>query len=457
MKAGVRGAIDSERTRDYLAKLAPLKDSIGSVAARGLVLPLTGLATVLSSRIVVEATGTVGFAWFSLLITLPLLIPISDFGIASVLTDVIARHGTSSQVFRDVARRAIFWLCLIASAAISGGAVLALNGLWSQILGLPSGVGTELACLALTTSMAIGIPLGAGQRILLGLGKQSTSTVILGAGGLISLGLVWFLHTSDHDNFGAYGVAYSLGPLAAQGCVAAVAWRMATRGPVEAPSITSVPIVRISTVAVPMAIIAIALPLAYQSDRVVLAHFASANEVAAYSLVAILYGPLLSIIAVGGQALWPLFLGRSQLEARRLIYRQATILFCALGIVLAAGLIFVGPVISSFVASSNGRDKVQISTFVLFGLLLLMFAAHTTNGMLLMDDIGRRVQAAGSVALLFVKVPISILLVPSLGANGVIIATLLAAIPCLVLPALVLARRRLRRVPPGRFGSDLQD
>lgn len=434
----------SPRIQGFVSKLAPFKDSFGSVLARGLVLPITGAATILSSRLVVDATGAVGFAWFSLLITLPLLIPISDFGIAAVLTDVIAKHGPGSRAFRDVYSRAMRSLCLISVAAVGAGVVLSVNGLWSQLLGLPSGVETEIACLALTISMALGIPLGAGQRVLLGLGRQSTSTLILGGGGFLSLGLVWILHQGAQNNFGVYGVAYALGPLVAQTSVAVLAWRAVRQTTMEGDSLARVPRVRIHRVAIPMAVISVALPLAYQSDRVVLAHVSTAREVAEYSLVAILYGPLLSIIAVGGQTLWPLFLRRTHFDARQSLYKQANIIFFVLGAVLACALVLLGPVISGFVSSEHDKIDARTSTYVLFGLILVMFAAHTTNGMLLMDEAGRRMQALGSTSLLLVKVPLSFFLAPSFGADGVLAATLLAAIPCLVLPAAVTARRRLQ-------------
>ena len=137
----------------FLTKFSPLKDALGSIAGRGAVLPIAGIATVLSSRIVFEETGSFGFAWFSLLISLPLLIPISDFGIGAVLTDEVAKHGLGSSAFRAVARRAITLLCLIGGVAIGLGCALTVGGFWAPVLGLPRGFETEAACLALGNSV----------------------------------------------------------------------------------------------------------------------------------------------------------------------------------------------------------------------------------------------------------------------------------------------------------------
>jgi O-antigen/teichoic acid export membrane protein len=193
-----------------------------------------------------------------------------------------------------------------------------------------------------------------------------------------------------------------------------------------------------------MAVISIALPLAYQSDRVVLAHFASTDALAAYSLVAILYGPLLSVISIGGQTLWPLFIRLSGSGEWQATYRLSMKIFALLGTALGCGLMIAGPYVSHFVASDGAGDSARWTTYLLFGLLLFMFACHTTNGMLLMDAAGRRFQAVGSVLLLVIKIPLSILLAPKLGADGVILSTLLAASICLVAPAALTLREKLR-------------
>lgn len=424
-------------------RFRPFRDALGSIAGRGAVLPITGMATVLSSRIVFDETGSLGFAWFSLLISLPLLIPISDFGIGAVLTDEVAKYGLGSKAFKSVAKRAITLLCLIGSIAMGMGCALTVGGFWAPILGLPNGVETELACFALTCIMAIGIPLGAGQRVLLGLGRQTMSTLILGCGGLVSLGLLVFLSANGDHSFATYGVAYTAGPLVAQMIVAAVALRMWSKSPVIDQEGKVAP-VRIGRVALPMAVISIALPLAYQSDRVVLAHFASTDSLAIYSLVAILYGPLLSVISIGGQTLWPLFIRLSGSSEWRSTYWLSVRIFAVLGIALGSGLLVCGPLVSSFVGSDGVGASVQWTTYALFGLVLVMFACHTTNGMLLMDAAGRRFQAVGSVLLLVVKIPLSVFLAPKLGADGVILSTLIAASLCLVAPAALTLRDKLR-------------
>ncbi|MDO5720822.1 MAG: hypothetical protein Q4P05_08805 [Actinomycetaceae bacterium] len=363
------------------------------------------------------------------------------------MTDVAASHGAGSDVFRRTAKKAIRLLSLICIAAILVGLTLTAFGVWSTILGLPPGLETEMSCLALTAAMGLGIPLGAGQRILLGLGKQTLSTLILGIGGILSLANVSIVHAAGQASFALYGIAFASGPLVAQSVVAFVAWRLIRQYPRDSCQKPTTENIHIRRVALPMAVIAISLPLAYQSDRVVLSHFSSTEELAIYSVVAVLYSPLLSIVNVGGQTLWPMFIRTTEIRKRRAFHRQSMFLFAILGFLLALGLTLFGPFVASFMKSGVASMNISESTYIVFSLLLFMFAVHTTNGMLLMDASGRRMQAIGSFALLSIKIPLSVLLATKIGANGVVLASIISAMLCLVIPAVLAVRRRLRPPP----------
>lgn len=425
------------------------RDLFGSLSARLIVLPVGGIATILGSRIVVQATGTEGFAWFSLLVSLPLLIPISDFGIGAALTDVVALDGITTTRFWMTFKKVMRMLLLICCVASALAGLFSALGLWSRILGLPASPSTEIVCGAISIFSALGIPLGAAQRILLSLGKQALSTVVLGLGGVWSLIATWLVALSGSTEFVAFAAAYASGPLAAQLLLAAVVGRRLYRLDRDDPS-ESQPTdsVGVRTVAVPMAIIGLALPLAYQSDRSLLAHVSTAEQLAAYSLVALLYTPLLSILSVGGQTLWPIFMSRRQAGRIRELYWRAFGIFSALGLVLAAGLVVLGPLVSRIVGKDAKGFSAPGSTYFLFSVLLLVFALHTANGMLLMDRRGRSIQAVGSIAMLIVKLPVAVLLGSQFGADGVIVSTLVAVTLCLVIPASLVVRRYLRS--PGR-------
>ena len=64
-----------------------------------------------------------------------------------------------------------------------------------------------------------------------------------------------------------------------------------------------------------MMVISMSLPIAFQSDRLVLSHATDSAQLAEYSLGAQLYGPALGVISSAGLALWPVF-AKSRRERR---------------------------------------------------------------------------------------------------------------------------------------------
>jgi O-antigen/teichoic acid export membrane protein len=192
-----------------------------------------------------------------------------------------------------------------------------------------------------------------------------------------------------------------------------------------------------------MAIISIAIPLAYQADRVVLAHASSLVEVAKYSACSTLYLPLLSVVLLGSQGLWPLFL-RLGGQADRLstTYFRSFFLSGVAGLILAILLVGFGKPLIAIL--SHGQIHVSWFLLLAFGGLLLTSALHAPSGMLLMDLKGRRIQAIGAVLLVVVKLPVGFLVAPTYGAVGLVVTTLACTVAFMVVPALVVSLRRMR-------------
>ena len=422
-----------------------LGEAFTSSAFRAVTLPFAGIASILSARLVVESSGSIGFAFFSIITSLPALIPVSDFGISAVVTDNIARHGIKSWQFKSVWLRTQRLLWTIAGALSALGIAVGVGGLWAQILGVTDSTMVDVAATAVVILMAIGIPLGAGQRVLLGVGRQTLATGLISSSPILSFGLTAAVYLLWQEaDFPLLAIAYSLGSLITQLIVMLVALshiRRHARKPIASPTSARIPI---RHTALPMAVIAITLPLAYQSDRILLAHVSSNLAVTNYALVAILYFPLLSIIAFGQQPLWPLFL-RHSTQPRQLIalYRNALWAFLSLGVVLGCALAVIGPKISNFVDSST---RAPLGLYLAFAALLIMFGLNSASGMLLMDTAGRRLQAAGSVAMLASKLALTLTWAPAWGAEGAVWATVISASLFMVLPSFVVAVHRLNRM-----------
>lgn len=419
-------------------------DVAGSTAARAIFMPISAIAVLVSSTLITNDRGVEGFALFSIFISLPYMVPVSDFGISISITDTLAKKGKHSPEFRFVWRRTIFILTSISALTVMAATLLALGGHWSSILGLPESSDTELAGVAMMTIMALGIPLGAGQRVLLGLGKQTQSTVLTSTAGCISLVLVWICLSLDPVGYASLAAAYGAGPLLMQITVFLIAAKNLGKRPwVKSSGQTSVK-VKVLRLALPMAFLTVALPLTYQTDRVLLAHFSDLVQVAEYSYVSMYYMPLLSIITVGSQALWPLFM-RNLDNPRRLErqYRKADMLFLSLAGAMMVGLIAVGPILTRLV--TNGTTSPSYTLYVSFGLMLVLFGFNASSGMLLMDHTGRKIQALGAVLMLAIKLPLSIFLIPILGATGSVAATLLPLTLCMIIPTRVVATKRIKR------------
>jgi O-antigen/teichoic acid export membrane protein len=435
-------AVNESRAERFRRALTPFHDVVGSFAARAALLPVAGAAAIVCSRRVVDIAGVRGFAIFSIFITLPGLFPVSDFGLGATLTDVVAKTGLRSPQTAAVWRAALNRLRFAALAACVAGAVLALLGLWPSLLGLPEGSWIEVAGFATLAILGLSIPLGLGQRAQLGAGRQTRATVLLSTGSVLSLILVVCCGAVGVTVAAALAVAYLLGALAPQ-----AALFMLSRQEIAGNEMSQLqpedPGLSVVANAWPMAIISIALPLAYQADRVILAHASTLVEVARYSACSTLYLPLLSVVLLGSQGLWPLFL-RLGGQADRLptIYFRSFLLSGTVGLALAIALIGLGKPLIAIL--SHGQIHVSSLLLLAFGGLLLMFALHAPSGMFLMDLRGRRIQAIGAVLLVVVKLPVGYLIAPTYGATGLVVTTLACAMAFMVIPALVVSLRRVR-------------
>lgn len=403
-----------------------IRDLLRVALLRGIALPVSGAASIWTARIVFDVTGPRGFAAYAILIALPALIPLSDFGLAAAITDSIAQDGVGSNRARLAFKCVTSILAGVGLLSGLGGAVLAFVGLWGRILGIGDVASVNVAAAAVAFAFGLQICFGAGQRALLGMGRQSTAVLLTVGGSVVAFALVIGLESIGIRTVAAYVAAFALGPVVAQ----LASWVVALRALRAARSseLVSGPgaVVRLravfATVALPMAVISLALPAAYQLDRVFLSHLSGAEAVAQYSVVALLYFPLASVLQTAAQTLWPAFM-KLQGDSPRVfrLLRRSELVFAGLGVVSALALTFVGPFINKVVSS----DAVFVPTglYASFGLLLIVMGVLQPPGMLLMDAVGRRFQAVGSVAVLGLKVMLSLLVVPLYGPVGSVLVT----------------------------------
>lgn len=439
-----------------------IRGSSRSFGARLLVLPLVAVCALLASRIVIDTLGTDGFALYALVVGLAALVPFADLGIGAAVTDAIARRTTMGDSMAvAVIRRSIRVLVLVGVAITLVSWIIAAVGGWSVILGVPGEGSVDLASAIALTLFAVSLPLSLGTRVLLGAERNHWAVMSQSVSAVVGLAIV-ALATLQDAPLWAFTSAPFIGILALGLVNVSLARRATgltwTAEPSAANGTSQVhQSVRLFHIAGPMLIISVALPLAWQSDRLVLSHRSTLTEVALYVIAFQLFTPLNTLIESGGNSLWPVFARRghaSGVDVRRMA--QLTAGFAAVGLLIASALVLLGPWLASWV--SRGSVVPSRELFLLFGLLITVTAAWWPTAMLLTDPAGLRFQAICCVLMAVANIAISLALATPLGAVGPVIASVASMVAVIIVPGWWFGWRKLRRAAgsqPGGEGSHL--
>ncbi|MHB1490849.1 MAG: lipopolysaccharide biosynthesis protein [Cellulomonas sp.] len=412
---------------------------------RAVTLPVAAVAGLLAARVTVSSLGVDGYALFALVVGLAALNPIGDLGVGAAVTDAVARRQELGvDEVQRVLRTSLRVLTVVSVVLALGAWALAALGLWAPVLGVPRSGDVEVAVAATLTLFAVGLPLGLSNRLLLGAERNDLALAFQGGSGVAAL-LFILLATATRAPLWAYVAA----PSASVALAAATAWPIASSASglslpeaVRSAAVRARPGSRIFHLAGPMVVITAALPIAYQSDRLLLSHLSSLGEVAIYSVGGQLYTSLFGLVGAAGMSLWPMFARR---RAHEPVTRQELIrlmvVFTLGGVLLAVSLVALGPWVGHLV--SKGKIDVGYGVFVAFGLLLIVHASWFPAGMLLMDRPGLRFQAVASLVMMVINVPASAWLAHDIGAAGPIIGSIGAIVISMWIPGV---RRALSRV-----------
>jgi O-antigen/teichoic acid export membrane protein len=419
-----------------------------SAGARMLVLPVSAVLGIVVTRLVIENYGTPAFAQYTLLVGLAALIPFVDLGLAAAVMNAVSASGAPSrdEQVRDVLVTALRLLAVSATALALAAFALLGVGLWSAILGsgldADSGPGVATVCVLL---FALSVPLSIGQRILVGLRRNHVSIAVQGLQTPLVLAAVllclwWELPAGAVVAVFAYAATLLLSAvctlLAARSLRPAVgeALRRAVRPRTYRGG-------RVMDVAWPMLVQMVAVPLAMQTDRLVLSHRAGPDVLAEYSLAAQMFVPIWAVVSAGGIALWPVFArARAEGTPGSPLPMAGAFGACAAVLALAVGLA------SPFVAqlASGGAISLGLPVVVGFAVLMVLQAVKYPLGMYLTDAPGLRYQALMIVLMLPVNVALSWYLTGPLGAAGPVVGSVVGVALFEVLANLVVVRRRLR-------------
>lgn len=421
--------------------------------ARLLVLPVTGLCNLAIARLVTKAVGIDQFGVVMLVATLCQLLMFADLGTGAAVATARAQAGPDGGIerFRGTALTAMR-TTIVSGLALSFIAVmLGVLGLWPMLLGVtdPALISSvNLSSVLALSAFAAALPFAVGEAILRGAGRIHEAVLFQGVAAPVALVLtVVFKQLSAAPI--AYALVLPLGALIATvGCAlrAFAVDRTAVTGLVrKVPRIRRFRGLPIAGTAVPMFVVMIGLPIALQSDRIVLAHRLDSESLANYSYAAQLYTPLWSVISVAALALWPHFAaGADDGSSLRKGWMTGMAILGSGGV--AAGLCFL--IFARFVIGwmSDGQSHPTSSLLIAFALLLIVQAVHVTSGILLIKPGQLRFQAACVIALVVANLPLSWLLAPPLGAAGPVFASAITVFACQLVPGVLLAWRSTRQM-----------
>ena len=425
--------------------------------AKVVVMGVTGVFGLVNTRLIISHFGTDAYAQYGLLATFPNLMPFTDLGIGAVILNSVA--GSSDLRHDAIVRRTLTTAIrvLLASALIiaTTGVVLGLAGLWPTLLGaklMDGGGVTATLCLVV---YAAALPLSVGQRIVVGMGRSATQVI---SQGIVSPALTCMLLLAVVVRLEAGNavsvMSYVANTLVSIVCVV-VAWRttrpLLSQALRDVPRLREVRGVRIVDTAGPSLVQALIIPIAFQTDRLLLSHLGGGQTLAQYNLAAQMFNLLTQTVSVTGMAMWPHF-AKARADGRVESPFGAARSFAAMGGGLSLGLVLVAPWMASVL--SDGKIELPVTLLAANIANVVVEAAKQPLGMYMTDPRGLRAQMIPVVILVPMNLVLSWVLIAPLGAAGPIAGSVIAVIVCQLVPYALWVSADLRRRRVQEDGDD---
>ena len=423
--------------------------SVGTTAvAKVVVMGVSGVFGLVNSSLIIRHFGADAFAQYNLLATFPTLMPFTDLGIGAVILNTVA--SSSDPAHDSTVRRTITTAVrvLLGSALVIStvGIVVMLLGAWPGLLGgklMEGGGPTATVCLII---YAAALPLSVGQRVIIGLGRSTTQVI---SQGVVSPAMSCFLLLAIVTGLGR-GNAVSIYSYIANALVSVicivVAWR-ATR-PLfrealrDVPRLRSVRGVRIVNTAGPQLLQSLAIPIAFQTDQLLLSHLGQSQALAEYGLANRLFNMLTQTVMAAGVAMWPMF-ARARADKRVESPFKPAIAFSGGGFLLALVLVAITPWAARVM---SGGEVVLPSVLVwAFAAYVAVEAGKQPLGMYMTDPRGLQFQVIPVLILVPMNLAISWVLIGPFDAAGPILGSVISVVLCQILPYAWWVRRDVAR------------
>lgn len=423
---------------------------MGSTAlAKLMIMGMSGLLAIITGRLIISNFGVDAYAQYGLLATLPALLPFADLGVGAVVINAISvsKDPTKDEHLTAAVVSAVRILVLSGLCIAGVGILFYFTGLWPVLLGeTMMGQQGQLAATMCAVIFGLALPLSIAQRLLIGL-KRTTSQTMSQAvvapfmlGG-IALCVLLFLPAGPYLAVFSYLAAALVSVL----CLFMVSRRLP--GMVgqcfrRVPLVRRYPGVPTMGLAWPMLLQMIALPVAMQTDRIILSHLRSPGEVGEYNLAAQLFGMAIQVVNAGGMVLWPHF-SKARAEGEIHSPFKITLVFFGFGIVVAGTLAVLAPWLALFM--SDGKIQLSLGLLLAFVVLTVFQATKYPVGMYMTDYQGLRFQVLPIFCMVPISLGLSIYLTTLWGPAGTVVGSSVAVLCCQIVPNFWYARRDLRR------------
>ena len=422
------------------------REIVSAMSARALVLPVAGVAVILTTRLVNEELGPQQFAIYSLVAGLPLLIPFADLGLGAAITNTASTAQTDPGRFHSVLRRSLLISFSVAFLIATASILLGASGLWTRLLGLSAPSLNAPISLAMI-GFAFAIPGGLSRPVLMGIGRYETSVIIHGLTPVLSLGVIGAALGLGAQTGGIVAVS-SLGVFVANW----IGFLFAAKSMPATPAghhrnLDRGVMGEVIRTAMPMIVMTTGAAAILQSGRLVLSHTSTLQQVAVYSALWTFFQPLYSVVTTAGLALWPRFAAaRSEGRAVRDEFRHATLTTAAIGLCAGGGLTLFGPLAVRF--ATAGKVEVDHFQCAILGATLTVLASALPAGMILTFPRGLWLQAGVTWAAAVIVITVGAVGTVSLGATAALLGLLAGTVACAV-PTIAAASVSMHRREQG--------
>lgn len=444
---GARDKKGIEQIRDLTSRRGTVLSLLSTAGARFLVLPVSAVLGIVVTRLIIDHFGIESYAQYILLVGIAGLIPFSDLGLTAAIMNAVAgaedpRHDRNLRLVLVSCLRLLAGCSLV---VVSVAIILFATGLWPTLLG--AALTPESGALAATLCLAVfgfNLLIAFGQRILAALGMNvvvvllnalQTPIVLLALWSMIQLG----------SGGGYVAVASYLATAMISGIAILIASRMirpmlgtALRGAFDR-KVKGAPVFN---TAWPMLIQMIALPIAMSSDRLVLSLVGTVQDLTQYSLANQIFSPVLAVVTTAGFTLWPVFAKARSTGTKAPVSPFKMSIYFAAAAALAAVVLFLASDWLSQIAS-GGKIHLDTPLLLAFAVFIVIQAAKYPCGMFLTDAAGLRFQSFFILGMLPVNLGLTISLIPTWGAVGPVVGSIVGVLFFQLIPNALLVRRRL--------------